>query len=264
MFVNIIADGSPPPSWIDIHSVPQDLIIGVVTTFIGLLILFSIKPRLEVEPKPCLPPNKGEKTTTDVSRDERSPTLGFTVTNKGLRKVLEVQVRLFRIDRTETFDRHKISLDIEELFEIRGRLSRAKPYMALAVRGQQPEGGSPSPRLATRWWLVTSYLARLRPSRRADSEKNIAEYWRRYEKDKRSKQKFTFWVNKEIVSHMGELKEADVHSLRESDYILFQVIAKDGFTGFTSLKTRRFYKRELENNIAEATADTPSASNPLP
>jgi hypothetical protein len=71
-------------------------------------------------------------------------------------------------------------------------------------------------------------------------------------------------VNEEIVSHIGKLKEADVHNLRESDYILFQVIAKDGFTGLTSLKAKRFYKRELKNNIAEATADTPSISNPLP
>jgi len=234
----------------------------VVTTFIGLLILFSIKPRLEVELKSRLPKNEAAPATADGSRDQRSPTLGFTVTNKGLRKGLEVQTRLFRIDRTETFERYKICLDVDELFEIRGRLSRAKPYLALTVPGQQQGEGPPSPSPATRRWLAGAYLARLRPSRRADSGKNIAEYWQRYEKDKRTKQDFTFWANKEIMDHVGKLKEANVYNLKESDYILFQVIAKDGFTGFSRLKTKRFYKRELEEKIAQAAANADAPSKP--
>jgi hypothetical protein len=134
--------------------------------------------------------------------------------------------------------------------------------MALTVPGQRQGDVPPSPSLATRRWLARIYLARLRPSRRADSEKSIAEYRQRHEKDKRTKQDFTFWANKEIADHVGKLKEADLDNLKESDYILFQVIAKDGFTGFTRLQTKRFYKRDLGKKIAPAAASADAPSTP--
>jgi hypothetical protein len=104
--------------------IPQDLVAGIIAAFIGLVILYSLKPHLVVEPvKPKVPSEKGQLT--------------FLVTNRGLIKVNEVRASLYEVREPGDIPaRYPIELAISELFELPGRLSlrAARP----ASPGQQP------------------------------------------------------------------------------------------------------------------------------
>jgi hypothetical protein len=104
--------------------IPQDLVAGVIATFIGLVILYSFKPHLVIEPvKPAVPSEKGQLT--------------FLVTNRGLIKVNEVRASLYEVrEPRDIQSRYPIELVISELFELPGILSlrAARP----TTHGQQP------------------------------------------------------------------------------------------------------------------------------
>jgi hypothetical protein len=208
LFSDALGRSMPPPPWYDVHTAPQDLIIGIIGTFIGLVILFSIKPRLEIEL--WMPEREGQHVTSDADKrgvlqqargslswsrwegshfrfsvkhlfsidllrsssrhkgseadlqsgHEQSPQslpyplpqkLGFRVTNKGLRQVVEVKARLFRI-YTSGRPRHKIELVVDELFSIRGKLSERRVYLPMDENGMICAGKPPPP--ATWKWLL--------------------------------------------------------------------------------------------------------------
>jgi hypothetical protein len=93
----------------DANSIPQDLVTGVIVTLLGLLILFSFKPRLSIEPR--------------GSREEPS----FLIANKGLMQVIEIRAKLFNIDRSKTpAKREPLELVVSELFQLPGKMSREK------------------------------------------------------------------------------------------------------------------------------------------
>jgi hypothetical protein len=104
--------------------IPQDLVAGVIATFIGLVILYSFKPHLVIEPvKPEMPSEKGQLT--------------FLVTNRGLIKVNEVRASLYEVrEPGDIQTRYPIELVISELSELPGILSlrAARP----TTDGQQP------------------------------------------------------------------------------------------------------------------------------
>jgi hypothetical protein len=195
-----IVGGAAASSWIDANTIPQDLIEGIVTTFIGLLILFAIKPLLKIEPF------------------QLKEGLGFRVSNCGLRRVVEVRVRLLRIGQGKP--RETINLVYDELFEIRGNLSPLKP----AWRS-----------------LLRAYTKRLSPdrSRREQAKLEIKSCKKDRGDDKDDRGHYTF------LPEPGQLKEK-IENLGDKDYILFQVTAKDSFTGSSRLKTKRFYRPDLD------------------
>jgi hypothetical protein len=227
-----IANKAISSPWIDVHTIPQDLIEGVVATFIGLVILFSIKPRLKIELLPVGRKAKGNES--DTGNDQPSETFSFRVTNRRWRKVTEVRVRLLRIPRGGA--RQKIDLTYDELFELRGRWSPLKPS-----RGE----------------LLSAYLERLTldESRRQAAQAKIKDRRNRRTADKRIRGHFTFYPKR------GELEKESRH-LQEHDFVLFQVIARDAFTGSSRLKTVRFYKADLEKVAGQAPSgkQSPAAS----
>jgi hypothetical protein len=217
----------PPPSWIEVHTIPQDLILGVIATFVGLVILFSIKPRLKIDPLPV--EGEAEDKTSATGDDDRSETFSFRVKNRRLRKVIEVKVRLLRIRKEGS--RKKIDLVDDELFELRGKLSPLKPGWWTLGRAE--------------FRLLGAKLRRSEKSRResAEDERNGIRERRKY--DRKTRAHYTFFPKR------GKI-EPEIENLGDEDYILVQVIAKDAFTGFTRLKRRRFYKNELRNGTGHA------------
>ena len=160
---------------LEAERIPQDMVTGVVVTFIGLVILFSFKPRLKIE----LGGSRGNPF--------------FLVRNRGLVKVIEIEARIFKIDTSQTHARETLQLRIPELFQLSGR------WTPDTRRHGAPEGSS----------------------RGALLKKN----------------EFRFRVDSESLSKL----EVSGH-----DYLLFQVIARHGFTNFTRLHIRRVYKPELD------------------
>ena len=229
MFSIALASQIAASSWIDTDSIPQDLIEGVVTTFIGLVILFSIKPRLRIDlhrpdtkpdgkPGPSREPQ--ETSGGDGSgpkEDEPSEIFGFRVTNKRLSRVIEVRARLLRIRRHG--QRKTIDLIADELFELRGQRSPLQPSY---------------------WSLVRARLARLSldKSKREEAGATVRELSDTCAGDRDDRAHFTFCPVR------GKLEE-EIELLGKDDYILFQVIAKNGFTGFSRLARERFDKDRL-------------------
>jgi uncharacterized protein len=209
LFSEAFGSSTPASSWVEARTIPRDLIIGIIGTFIGLVILFSIKPKLKIE---------------------LDPDGGFRVTNKGLRQVIDVKARLFRVDGSGKRLRHKIDLANDELFSIRGWLSRSNVY--LETTGDQNQHFR-----ATWGWLLRTRLKKRLGRNHASAEEAIQKYREKFGHDKRTKRIYTFWPRGDIHTEINQLKA--------EDYILFQVLAKSGFTGFTRLKTRRFYRGDL-------------------
>lgn len=222
--------------WIDGHAIPQDLIEGVISTFIGLLILFSIKPRLRIEFLPVLgmakvkisgvtgdkqPETPADDQQAETADDEqRSETFKFKVTNRRLRKVVEVKIRLWRVRKVGS--RQAIDLVVDELFELRGNWSPLKPTWRSLLRRE-----------------------------------NVKNWRTGRNRDKDNRAHYTFYPKR------GKLEE-ERKQLRQGDFILFQVIAKDSFTGFTRLKTERFYESDLNDVAQKAAASrqkSPTASD---
>jgi hypothetical protein len=144
-----------------------------------------------------------------------------------------VRVRLWKIRRHGS--REPIELVIDELFELRGRLSPLDPsiWKLLAARLRLWFSGTKNRESARRT------AERLKCSRNAD-KKDTARY--------------TFYPC------AGKLEE-HISDLREQDYILVQVIAKNWFTNFSRLHKKRFYKSDLEK-MARESSDEGSGSPP--
>jgi hypothetical protein len=93
-------------------NIPQDIITGIVATFIGLAILFYIKPRLDIQ---LLQPS------TIKSSTERSGKAAFVVKNKGAMQVVEVEAKLFKVDVSVFPSRRElVDLTTSELFQLSG------------------------------------------------------------------------------------------------------------------------------------------------
>jgi hypothetical protein len=199
-------------SWINVHAIPQDLIEGVITTFLGLVILFSIKPRIKIRLEP-------EKRGTNAGDDsgQQSPAFCFKVTNRRLRKVVELEARLLWI-HDGGMRREEIELTCNKLFELRGKWSPLKPSLGSLLRAR-------------------AGLLRCKP-RRAAVKDEIDKCRAARDDDKTKKALFGF------RSVAGKL-EHEIGELRGRDFILFQVIARDAFTGSSRLKTQRFSKSEF-------------------
>ena len=221
MFSLTNAGKAAPPPWIEVHSIPQDLIEGVIATFIGLVILFSIKPRLRIKLAEAEERAKG----TTAADKQPSENFRFRVTNRRLRKVVEVKVQLLRIQGGW---RHKIDLVYNELFELRGKWSPLKPAWRK---------------------LMLAHLTQLslNGSNREKARSDIKTFQAAREKDKGYRDHYSFYP---VRSQLEE----EMKKLGEEDFILFQVIAKDVFTGFSRLKTKRCYKWELEEIAMKADA----------
>ena len=247
MFSAALASEVAASPWIDADSIPQDLIEGVITTFIGLMILFSIKPRLRID----LNPEETAKAKSDErpkalsgggpvkQGPKRSENFRFRVTNTRLSKVIEVRARLLRIRRPGA--RTPIGLVDEELFELRGHWSPLRPSCIelLQARLARPGPGEAKTETGTEE-SGESTLEKLRAERK---------------RDRRDRAHFTF-------RPIGEELETEVRDLDENDYILFQVIAKNSFTGFSRLTRKRFNKRELMAVLAARTGTgTPSSGS---
>ncbi len=152
-------------------TIPQDLVTGVIVTLIGLVILFSIKPRLKVE----------------LQGSRKNPI--FLVRNIGLMQVIEIKAKLFKINTSQTHTREALSLRVDELFQLSGGLTPDK---------------------RRREALQGPYL---------------------------KKNEFRFRMES------GSLCKIDVTG---HDYLLFQVVARHGFTNFTRLTIKRVYKSDLD------------------
>jgi hypothetical protein len=104
-----LATGS---GFFDPINIPQDIITGIVATFVGLVILFCIKPRLTIELV---------RSFHTRSSGERSGRVTFVVTNKGAMQVIEVEARLFRVDvSVSPPTREPLDLRTSELFQLSG------------------------------------------------------------------------------------------------------------------------------------------------
>jgi hypothetical protein len=160
----------------EVDTIPQDMVTGVVVTFIGLVILFSIKPRLKIE----------------LGGSRENPI--FLVRNRGLMQVIEIRAKLFKIDTSQTHTRETLQLRVPELFQLSG------VWTPDTRRDGAPER-SPNDRLL-------------------------------------KKNEFRFRVDKESLSKL---------EVSGRDYLLFQVIARHGFTNFTRLHIKRVYKPELDS-----------------
>jgi hypothetical protein len=94
----------------DLVSVLVSLAVGLVASLLWLLVLFSIKPHLEVEVKCRLL--------------KKQPTAGwaFAVTNKSRVSAVQLQARLWHVvPAAAGFPaRHRIALKNEELFQLNG------------------------------------------------------------------------------------------------------------------------------------------------
>ena len=98
--------------WFGGPRIPQDLITGVIVTLIGLVILFAIKPRLQIDPR--IWANEEER--------KKKAGYGFHVSNKGRVLVIEIKARLFKVDEsTKPPTREEIALKMPELFQLRGK-----------------------------------------------------------------------------------------------------------------------------------------------
>lgn len=155
----------------DADKIPQDLVTGVIVTLIGLVILFSIKPRLKVE----------------LQGSRKDPI--FLVRNIGLMQVIEIKAKLFKINTSQTHTREAINLRVNELFQLSGGLTPDK----------RRQGMAQGPHL--------------------------------------KKNEFRFRVES------GSLWKINVTGC---DYLLFQVVARHGFTNFTRLTIKRVYKSDLD------------------
>ena len=155
--------------------IPQDMITGIIVTLIGLVILFSIKPRLKIELR--------------GSRDNPI----FLVRNQGLMQVIEIRAKLFRIDTSQTHTREALMLRVPELFKLSGRLTPDRR------REGAPEGAPGGALL--------------------------------------NKNEFRFRADS------NSLSKIDVSG---HDYLLFQVMARHGFTNFTRLSIKRVYNSDFE------------------
>jgi hypothetical protein len=166
-------------------NIPQDIITGIVATFIGLVILFSIKPRLVIElvqPSPTRSPSEGTCRAT------------FVVTNKSAMQVIEVEARLFRVDvSVSPPTRAPVHLRTSELFQLSGW---ATPSQRRSVI-QGPKG---------KFSFVT--------------------------RDPLDPAQFKEWRN--LVGPAGKTETL------KSEYLLFQVRAKRGFTNFGRTAIRRW------------------------
>jgi hypothetical protein len=113
--------------------IPQDLVTGVVVTLIGLVLVFSIKPRLTIGLDP---------TTNDQ--------LAFIVCNTGRMQVIEIRAKLFWIDTAGLRTRHPIGLEISELFQLSGTWTSVDQLAATPAEpvsgpsGQTASADSPS------------------------------------------------------------------------------------------------------------------------
>lgn len=129
-----------------------------------------------------------------------------------------------------------MELTYDELFELRGRRSPLKP---------------------SRGSLLSAYLEQLSldESRRQEAQGKVRDRQNRRAADKRYRAHFTFYPKR------GQL-ENEIANLGEHDFILFQVIGRDAFTGSTRLKTVRFYKSDLDKvaNQASNGQQSPAAS----
>jgi hypothetical protein len=157
-------------------TIPQDMVTGVVVTFIGLVMLFSIKPRLKIE----------------LRGSRENPF--FLVRNRGLMQVIEIRAKLFKIDTSQTRTREILQLRVSELFQLSGI------WTPDTRRDGAPEGSSNGRLL--------------------------------------KKNEFRFRVD------MVSLSKLEV---RGHDYLLFQVIARHGFTNFTRLHIKRVYGSDLDS-----------------
>ena len=82
----------------EVDTIPQDLVTGVIVTLIGLVILFSFKPRLTVE----------------LQGSRKDPI--FLIRNVGFMQVIEIKAKLFKIDTSQTHTRETLDLRVPELF----------------------------------------------------------------------------------------------------------------------------------------------------
>ncbi|MBV9093495.1 MAG: hypothetical protein JO132_06415 [Streptosporangiaceae bacterium] len=99
--------------WFEGSHIPQDLITGVVVTLIGLLILFAIKPKLQIDPKIWEPSEEEKKNKGGY---------GVHVINKSRVAVIEIEARLFKVnDKTSPPTREPICLKTPELFRLRSK-----------------------------------------------------------------------------------------------------------------------------------------------
>jgi hypothetical protein len=198
-------------AWFDARAIPQDLIEGVVTTFIGIAILFLIKPRLEIR-------LAAPRRTASRQDDERSDKFSFRVTNVGRLKAVEIKVRLLKVRRYGP--RKKIDLVTDELFELRGQWSPLTPSAPTLLRAR---------------------LERLRADEasRESAQEKLSRLIASRQRNRRERGRYTFYP------FHGELEQA-IAGLGEDDYILFQVAARNAFTGFSRLRIRRFERAELE------------------
>ena len=246
MFFSALTVEAAESPWVDVHAIPQDLIEGVVSTFIGLMILFSIKPRLKIELLPVQRKDQSETSDTGngepsekSASDPRSETFRFKVTNQRLRKVTEVKVRLWRVTRAGS--RQAIDLVVDELFELRGRLSPLRPTLRS---------------------LLCAYFGQLswNNASRANAKTRISSCRIARNRNKRVRARYTFYPKRETL-------ESEIPKLTEGDFILFQAIARDALTGFTRLKATRYYRPDLEDVAGQAAASrqqSPAASGHSP
>ncbi len=120
--------------------IPQDVITGIVTTFIGLALLFCVKPSLDIRfPKAEKSPRRGgirftrTRPAVDIrpsgptSSTEPVGTAAFVVTNRGVMQVVEVEARLFKVDvSVDPPTREPVKLRTPGLFQLSGRATPAK------------------------------------------------------------------------------------------------------------------------------------------
>jgi len=212
MFPMTFAGKVAADSWINVHAIPQDLIEGVITTFVGLVILFSIKPRLKIRLEP-------EKRGTSAGNDsgQQPSAFCFKVTNRRLRKVVELEARLLCIHEGG-MRREEIELTCNKLFELRGKWSPLKPSLGSLLRAR-----AELLRGKTRRATVKDEIDKCRAARDDDRTKKALFGFRPV---------------------AGKL-EHEIGELSGRDFILFQVIARDAFTGSSRLKTQRFSKSEF-------------------
>ena len=241
-FSEALGRSARAPVWIEVRTIPRDLVIGVIGTFVGLLILFWFKPRLSIR----LESGAASNSTGDGSPSD----FQFRVTNTGFLQVIEVKAKLFRIDvHTEPSTRYPINLKVDELFQIRGKLSPSRPY---PKTGDEKETWNQKrPLLAARMRLAEGYFLNLIPGMRSSAHEVIVQQKCEIEKhkdmikkDKEKKCHFRFGpkggADGEI--EIGKLASDDAGN----DFILFQVMAKHGFTGLTRMTLKRYSLADLK------------------
>ena len=198
-------------AYFEAQKIPQDLVTGIVVTLIGLIVLFSVKPKLSIDNNVILP---------SVS-DKASH--GFSVTNRGLLSVIEVKAKLFTVDTSkEPRTRTYIELEFDELFQLAGRL---------AERRHRSDDLKRDNKFRFRVKVGDVQVGAVKVGDVQVGAVKVGDV-----------QVGDVQVGAVKIGDVkiGDVKEGETIDLSGNKYLVFQVSARHGFTNFTSLAIQRW------------------------